>query len=651
MGGGLKATLVVIVLTLALLPAAPAALAGVSDLPLRPIALGDLVTHANSLCSLTLASDTFLYFSDFQILYMWATVTNLSAAEDRFRVAPVTDVPPGWLPPRSEGEHIRLAPGETGEIKFICKAEYEGQVGPSDNISTVFTYRVSSLNQPDEIFDFNFTVNVHPQMADSGYTNASTAVSGYIQDRVTGEAISGAEVSLFIGETIRLLPYDMITQSDGSGRFELTCWDINTVNAHHAPYFSVPGYYLMVQREGYQTYVSPEPLTPSAAGAMDLLINLDPLGSAPEYRKIWGTPLFSPGVFEIAVNPGWTRFAAALGKHPDADDPTLMPTKMPYLDTLGNILWSKDLPDESWGIDLSADDSMAGCAYNGGYYVWDTAGTELWNYTLPEGSPTASIEIKFSRDSAYVAAGPVADNDFALYQARTGQTAFSGRLDGAVVRSIAFLPDGQNFVIGGHPYQYDFNGSSAWNQYITYSPYMLVPSSDGNLILAADKGDCLTMFNGSGAIIWRHEHKVITFADMSSDGSVVAVLTSHGYLFCYNAAGEIQWYRRIFGSIVDGLVNVAGAGHNGLDVSDNGAYILVGGGNYWTQLYDAEGNLVWAHQGEAVIDTAEHPLRHSVMSVRISPDNTKIAAGYGYSDPRLVYFELAEDDEAFYGEF
>jgi len=127
---------------------------------------------------------------------------------------------------------------------------------------------------------------------------------------------------------------------------------------------------------------------------------------------------------------------------------------------------------------------------------------------------------------------------------------------------------------------------------------------------------------------------VLTYGAMSSDGSLVVALSHGGYLHCYSGEGELLWYRRI--SIGD---SAGGAGHNGVDITPDGKYIAVGGGNYTTLLYDAHGNLLWRHQGDAPIDGSEHPYKHSVMAVRISPDGTKIVSGYGTSDPRLIYFE------------
>ena len=121
---------------------------------------------------------------------------------------------------------------------------------------------------------------------------------------------------------------------------------------------------------------------------------------------------------------------------------------------------------------------------------------------------------------------------------------------------------------------------------------------------------------------------------MSDDGSLVLSLSHNGDLYGYDGDGDLLWYRRV--PIGDGA---GGAGHNGLDITPDGRYIVVGGGNYTTLLYDRHGNVIWQHQGSGHVDRSEHPYKHSTMAVRISPDGTKIISGYGASDPRICYFE------------
>jgi len=137
--------------------------------------------------------------------------------------------------------------------------------------------------------------------------------------------------------------------------------------------------------------------------------------------------------------------------------------------------------------------------------------------------------------------------------------------------------------------------------------------------------------------MWRKEHRVTTYGGMSANGKVVVVLSHNGNLFCYNRKGKLQWYRFVLGSGDGG-----GAGHDGVDITPDGKYIVVGGGNYNTVLYDSKGNALWRHTGKAPIDISEHPYKRSVMNVRISPDGKKIVSGYGMSDSRLCYFEKKE---------
>ena len=146
------------------------------------------------------------------------------------------------------------------------------------------------------------------------------------------------------------------------------------------------------------------------------------------------------------------------------------------------------------------------------------------------------------------------------------------------------------------------------------------------------------MFDGNGNLLWRRELRVLTYGGMSADGSVVVALSHNGNLYCYNGSGELEWYR-----FVPGSDNGGGAGHDGLAITPDGKYIIVGGGNYNTVLYDSDGNVLWCHTGSATIDISEHPYWRSVMNVQISSDGKKFVSGYGKSDPRILLFEKVED--------
>ena len=611
----------------------------ISILPTLPVAVGEPITISNSFFEVSLSSDTYIYFKDFQIVFLWAHVRNLGDSEDRFDFELTSDVPDGWDMVNRDAGHIWLAPGEEGDLKYMWSPIYTLPV--EEEVQSTFTYQVRS-NKHAEALTFTTSIVVYPGMAPTtGHAKSGAMVKGTVRNAVTGNPVPEAEIILWLGYTIRLAPYDTLCLSDSAGSYELMCWGVDMLNSHHAPHFTVPGYRLIVQKEGYETYVHDEYVRPQYNSPILLDISLTPLENPVDFELKWETPLASPGVFKIAVTDAWDRFAVAMGKHPDPDDPALLPATIPFIDGDGNMLWSKPLPDQSWAVDVAGDGSLIACTteslQGSNYcYLWDADGKEIWTKSIPG----HSIEIKFSHDNQHVATGPAADGaQFVLYNALTGAEEWKYHLDDKNLRAAAFTTDGQYVLAGGLPHLFTLDGDLIWRGYMAYTPYVICPSSDGSRIMVADKGDCLSMFDGEGNLLWRKDHKVITYGAMSADGSVAVVLTTHGYVYCYNGNGEIQWYSYLRG---EGDYITAGVGgHNAVDVTPDGKYIVVGGTNYSTVLYDSEGNVLWRHKGSTpfIPGLIGGDLKQSAMAVRISEDGTKIVSGYGTGDPRLCYFE------------
>jgi len=470
-------------------------------------------------------------------------------------------------------------------------------------------------------------------MSSTESTDGNATLEGTITDATTGSPIFEAEVTLWLGYSIQIMPYDMVETTDSAGFYRLSCWDVDVLNNYYSPYLTVPGYMLVVQKTGYETYVHDEFVKPEHGGPITFNASLIPLENPMDFKLKWETPLSSPGVWGIAVTDAWDRFAVAMGKHPDSGDPETLPTSIPFLDNEGNILWSKSLDDQSWAIDVASDGSYIACTTHANYgqnyhYLWDSTGNEAWKKSIT----SQSTVIKFSPDNQYIATGPSAGGkSFVLYAALTGAEEWTYDTGLARVRQTAFTADGQHVLLGAPLHLCTRSGQLVWRRNEdTGVPYIICPSTDNSRIFIPDKGDCASMFDGDGKLLWRKEHRVTTYGGMSADGSVVVVLSHNGNLYCYNGEGELQWYRLVPGG--------GGAGHDGLDITPDGKYIAVGGGNYNTILYDSKGNVLWRHTGSASIDTSEHPYWHSVMNVKISDDARKIVSGYGYSDPRLCYF-------------
>jgi len=583
--------------------------------------------------------DRYVYFTDFQIVYLWATVKNLGDTTDRFDFALTSDAPEGWIDVKEVAGRIYLGPGEQGDVKYIWSAIYSS--GGAEQTEASFTYKVTS-EQHGTSESFTVTVIAYPQISQSGYIDGSARVTGTITDAASGDPVSDAEVMLWLGYEIRMMPYDMLKESDSQGAYEVGCWDIDTLNTHYGSYFTIPGYALIVQKPGYETYVHKQYVLPKNSSPTTLNISLTPLANPPDYTLAWETPLASPGVWEIAVTDAWDRFAVAMGKHPDSDDPDTLPATIPFIDGQGNILWSKSLFDESWSIDVTGDGSYVACnthSKNEPYnysYLWDAEGNEVWKKSL--GSELGG-DINFSPENKYIATGPSEDGtSFVLYNTLTGAEEWKNDMDDSFVRVTAFTGDGQHVFAGGLPHRFTIGGDLSWRSYISYTPWVICQSTDESRVMTVDKGDCVSMFDGNGKLLWRKEQKVITYGGMSADGSVVVILTTHGFVYCYNGEGELQWCSYLRGKGTSLTMGVGG--HNAVDVTPDGKYIVVGGTNYSTVLYDSDGNVLWRHMGSAayIPGLIGGGMKQCVMAVQISDDARKIASGYGTSDPKLCYF-------------
>jgi len=594
-----------------------------------PLEAGSSITASNSSFEVTLGSDKYVILDDFTTHGVWVHVKDLGGSDNSFSFTLTSVVPEGWTAP---GESSALPlPGNEGDLGLVLPGVDHAYSGKRE---AAFTYKVSSEEYVETV-SLTFTLVFFPQVTTAGYTEGDATLEGTITDATTGSPISDAEVTLWLGYSIQILPYDMVEATDSAGFYRLSCWDVDVLNDYYSPYLTGPGYMLVVQKAGYETYVHDEFVKPEHGSPITFNASLTPLENQVDFDLQWGTPLSSPGVWGIAVTDAWDRFAAAMGKHPDAGDPETLPTSIPFLDNEGNILWSKSLDDQSWAIDVTSDGSYIACtthaSTNNYCYLWDSAGNEVWKKTIT----SQSTVIKFSPDNNYIATGPSeGGKSFVLYNALTGAeewTYDTGRLR---VRQTAFTSDGQYVLLGPPLHLFTRGGQLVWRRNEDVGlPYIICPSTDKSRIFIPTKGDITSMYDGDGNLLWRKEHRVTTYGGMSADGSVVVVLSHNGNLYCYNGEGELQWYR-----LVPGTGGSGGAGHDGLDITPDGQYIAVGGGNYNTILYDSKGNVLWRHTGSASIDISEHPYWHSVMNVKISEDGKKIVSGYGYSDPRLCYF-------------
>jgi outer membrane protein assembly factor BamB len=206
-------------------------------------------------------------------------------------------------------------------------------------------------------------------------------------------------------------------------------------------------------------------------------------------------------------------------------------------------------------------------------------------------------------------------------------------------RGIRFSKDERYVVYAGDDYilLLDIrNRRCLWRRQIGGAVYDAMLTRDLSQIVVADKGDNIWCYDRAGKLLWRRSKiSVLTDADMTADGRRIVALSHNGIVRMYVRRGNLLWQRTVgFG------------GHNGIDMTDDGNYIAVGGGRahspYEVFVLDKDGNLLWEHSQAGPVSWQLHSYTMSTMTVAISNDASYIVAGYGTANPAVSLFERCD---------
>ncbi len=190
-------------------------------------------------------------------------------------------------------------------------------------------------------------------------------------------------------------------------------------------------------------------------------------------------------------------------------------------------------------------------------------------------------------------------------------------------------------------------GELLWFRAIGEFPMVLEIDRNYNTYLAGKSRE-LFSFDGNGRLRWRRRvtsNAIASgFNQLSAGGDLLVLGTVGGWLEAYHSTGQVLWQRRLPGTSL---------GHNALDMTPDGRYILAGcsgeqGQDGYLVLYDRDGSVLWQTRFPDKRDAGEittpysyaHPHR-GVITVAISDDGAYLAAGYG--DGTLRVFEWEPD--------
>lgn len=554
-------------------------------------------------------------------LKIWTMVKNTSSSADTIRfsfIEPGGKVTPGGFVHLEAGEQVAH---EVAHVSWEMRGE-------SDHLT--FELKMESERNPASAVSASIRVN----FVSLDVTEAARAkIIVNVYDSQTKETIADPTVFYYTSaesRTERARPL-------GEGKNEITVIDSGAL----AEFSSQngrdwPGYTVEVQAAGYEVYVE-ERLKPTEADSITRDIYLTPLSQSVDFQASWLEKLDYPGVWRVRPTKNWDYLAVAMGKHPDPwDQKPPVPTSVYLFKANGELVWKYPLPDTVWGMDVAPDGSLVAAGTNNGkLYVIDTTGKLVWSKDLP----SMLREVRFSNNGTYLS---VEANPIQIFDAKTGGIflEYDSGID-THWRGITFRPDDKQVAIAGAGALILLDLETRkllWQKYISGVPYDVKFTADFSRIVVADKGDTLWSYSRQGDLLWRKpDLTVLTDMDMTADGSQILTLSHDGTLRMFDRDGNLIW-RRAFGS----------AGHNGLDMTADGKYIVVGGGfrdvfrgedfPYAMFLLDGDGNLLWKHSESGPISDPYHPYLISAMTVAVSEDGSKIVAGYGTGNPGIQFF-------------
>ncbi|RLA85008.1 MAG: hypothetical protein DRG31_04080 [Deltaproteobacteria bacterium] len=242
-------------------------------------------------------------------------------------------------------------------------------------------------------------------------------------------------------------------------------------------------------------------------------------------------------------------------------------------------------------------------------------------------------ELRFSHNGKYLAFGPTPKGRgyVGLYDAETGKLLWSYET-GDHVREIEFTADDKYVAVSstdGYTYLFTINGNLLWKRYHGgYLPFMLKISENNDMIVVAGKGQELYAYDFNGNLLWSFEApEVIQYGDTSSDLSRILIF-SNSALYMLNREGKVLWWKKI-----------SPIGHNAIAMTPDGKYIVVGCMDA-LYLLNENGTTIWKFKDfkKGSGFHAKHPFLCAAQNVQISPDATKILAGFGETDRKLRFF-------------
>ncbi len=502
------------------------------------------------------------------------------------------------------GETITLQPKEEKILHYFHSAEFLG----NHTLTFIFKDKTSKAK-----------INIEFAAKKSNYLPLTSSIQGQVTD-IKGYPISNVEVTMhaYSGR----LQHTAFTNSKGNYKIALEAvkdLELNFKGRQHI--FKSFAYSLTASHKGYEYYFK-HGISPKRKEKIHQDIKLKPI-TQPKYKLLFEKQVKEPYGFFWADKLG-ENVVAIQAKHPEGFK---KPTNIYSFDMKGNVKWTFPTKDECWGFDVSVKDTVAvGCG-EGSIHVIDKYGKELWSHKADYMVRT----VKFSNDGKYLIAGPTNTRaDIAMFDASTGKAIWRNALYQNWLRNAAFSDDDSMIVAGisKNLVAFDIKGKKLWEHNTGQFPMFLAMDQEKNTF-AVGKSRTLFSFDKNGKLRFKTripDHTVT--AGAMSKKSTFAMGTVGGWVYLFDKNG-IMWRHN-----TKGVISI---GHNAIDITPDGKYIVVGtaaamrpgeeGKGSEIIVFDEKGSILWRNKSKD--NPNSNRMIMGTMHVSISDDGSTIIASYG----------------------
>lgn len=550
------------------------------------------------------------------------SLENTGSQEARIGFEPGERDVPGWLNMYPSGQII-LQPGEKTSVVSTFEAQPTEETGFEYTLNTDFRYDIDG-----QFASIPLTIT-HTDWQPPD-TDIETLTVQVLSDSETPVANQEVEVFMQGGNVER---YIAQTNEEGIATVEVVSREsIENYIEEKGSTAIYMGYYILVETQdgGYGS-------ADGVYGGEEVTVYVDQPSTRFEYELV-ETQQTEFALWWLRASEDFSFVASSAGAHPEPDPE--LPSEIGvygFDTTTGEQLWrygietgDYDNLDLCWGLDTSADGNYiaVGC-FDQKIRLFNTSG-EL----VAEKEVSGPVRtVTFSPDGTRIAVGPTEESSdaFGMYSVPELDLLWEERL-GDWLRAIHISNDGETVVAGtshGQLIAYSSEGERLWtgsNGGIV--PFLLDSDSEGSIVWSAGKGLELVQYDlTTGQLLSSMPVDHVTSVGFTDSNGSAVFGTVANSVYMVDANGDIVFKRPNMSVI-----------HNGLDITDNGKYILVGGDN--PTLLNSNGAVLWQKtegmtrnemRGSGIDE--ERPASNAVL---VSEDASQMIIGY--DDGRIEFY-------------